>query len=194
MISSCAVWPTSLAVRTRLNPGFDCQATSRRWLPSIARSAWSSSTWSSAPGFCSGFTRVRRPRSKRIVWCGSASLGRSSLSGAVLPMRIAYLWNQYPKLSHTFIRREILALEEMGVEIVRIAIRGHETESLDSGDAEELGKTRYILKASLAEIITSLVGTLSRGPLLFLGALVFALRLGRRCDGGVLKHIAYFLE
>lgn len=80
-------------------------------------------------------------------------------------MRVAYLVNQYPKISHTFIRREILALEEMGVEIVRIAIRGHETESLDSGDAEEFGKTRYILKASLPQIVTSLVGTLSRGPL-----------------------------
>jgi colanic acid/amylovoran biosynthesis glycosyltransferase len=26
-------------------------------------------------------------------------------------IRVAYLINQYPKLSHTFIRREILALE-----------------------------------------------------------------------------------
>lgn len=109
-------------------------------------------------------------------------------------MRVAYLVNQYPKISHTFIRREILALEEMGMEIVRIAMRGHETESLDSGDAEEFAKTRYILKASLAEMITSLVGTLGRGPLSFLGALVFAIRLGLRSDGGVFKHFAYFLE
>ena len=29
-------------------------------------------------------------------------------------MRIAYLVNQYPKVSHTFIRREIQALEALG--------------------------------------------------------------------------------
>ena len=28
--------------------------------------------------------------------------------------RIAYLVNQYPKVSHSFIRREILALERQG--------------------------------------------------------------------------------
>lgn len=37
-------------------------------------------------------------------------------------MRIAYLVNQYPKISHSFIRREILALERQGFEVVRIAI------------------------------------------------------------------------
>jgi hypothetical protein len=29
-------------------------------------------------------------------------------------MRIAYFINQYPKVSHSFIRREILALERQG--------------------------------------------------------------------------------
>ena len=35
-------------------------------------------------------------------------------------MRVAYLINQYPAVSHTFIRREILALERQGVEIMRV--------------------------------------------------------------------------
>ena len=39
-------------------------------------------------------------------------------------MRIAYLVNQYPAVSHTFIRREILALEKQGHEVLRISIRG----------------------------------------------------------------------
>ena len=42
----------------------------------------------------------------------------------VTVMRIAYLMNQYPMVSHVFIRREILALERRGVEIMRIALRG----------------------------------------------------------------------
>jgi hypothetical protein len=39
-------------------------------------------------------------------------------------MRIAYLVNQFPKGSHTFIRRETLALERQGIEVFRIALRG----------------------------------------------------------------------
>ena len=39
-------------------------------------------------------------------------------------MRIAYLINQYPKISHSFIRREIQALERQRVHVMRIAIRG----------------------------------------------------------------------
>ena len=39
-------------------------------------------------------------------------------------MRVAYLVNQYPKISHSFIRREIHALERLGLAIDRIAIRG----------------------------------------------------------------------
>ena len=36
-------------------------------------------------------------------------------------MRVAYLINQYPAISHTFIRREIQALEEQGVAVERFA-------------------------------------------------------------------------
>jgi colanic acid/amylovoran biosynthesis glycosyltransferase len=109
-------------------------------------------------------------------------------------MRIAYLVNQYPKISHTFIRREIVALEEAGVEVVRIAVRGHETESIDSGDAEEFRKTRYLLKASWLEILAACTRGLIRHPGVFLKTLAVAWKLGRRSDGGVLKHLAYFVE
>ena len=37
-------------------------------------------------------------------------------------MHIAYLINQYPKVSHTFIRREIQALERQGLIVSRIAV------------------------------------------------------------------------
>ena len=111
-----------------------------------------------------------------------------------MPMRIAYLINQYPKISHTFIRREILALEVAGVEVVRIAVRGHETESLDSGDADELAKTRYLLKASIGEIVASCIRALIDQPALFGATLLAAFKLGRRSDGGVFKHLVYFAE
>jgi glycosyltransferase involved in cell wall biosynthesis len=122
------------------------------------------------------------------------SAGSSPEVASVGRLRVAYLVNQYPKISHTFIRREILALEAEGVEVTRIAIRGHETGSLDAGDAEELRKTRFILKASPFEILLACVQAFVRAPGVFLATFAAALRLGRRSDGGVIKHGAYFAE
>jgi colanic acid/amylovoran biosynthesis glycosyltransferase len=109
-------------------------------------------------------------------------------------LRVAYLVNQYPKISHTFIRREIVALEEQGVEVTRIAIRGHETGSVDASDAEELAKTKYLLRANPLEIVAACLLAFLRGPVQFLKTLLAALRLGRRSDGGATKHAAYFVE
>ena len=109
-------------------------------------------------------------------------------------IRVAYLVNQYPKISHTFIRREILALEEQGVEVTRIAIRGHETGSVDASDAEELAKTKYLVRANPIEILVSCLLAFVRAPGRFLKALIAALQLGRRSDGGLSKHAAYFVE
>jgi hypothetical protein len=46
-------------------------------------------------------------------------------------MRIAYFINQYPKVSHTFIRREIQALEAMGLRVERFALRSPAEELVD---------------------------------------------------------------
>ncbi len=108
--------------------------------------------------------------------------------------RVAYLINQYPKISHTFIRREILAVEQCGIEVVRIAMRGHETGSLDTADASEASKTRYLLRAGPLEIAAACVRALARSPRRFFSTLATALRLGARSDGGPLKHLAYFTE
>ena len=61
-------------------------------------------------------------------------------------MRVAYLINQYPKISHSFIRREIHALERQGFEITRIALRGWDAELADEDDRAERERTRYVLQ------------------------------------------------
>jgi hypothetical protein len=38
-------------------------------------------------------------------------------------MKVAYLVNQYPHVSHSFIRREIIALEAQGLTVERFSIR-----------------------------------------------------------------------
>ena len=49
-----------------------------------------------------------------------------------LPKKIAYFVNQYPTVSHSFIRREILALERQGLDILRIAARGWDGDLVDA--------------------------------------------------------------
>ena len=61
-------------------------------------------------------------------------------------MRIAYLINQYPKLSHSFIRREILALERAGHHVTRIALRGWDGDITDDEDIAERARTQYVLR------------------------------------------------
>jgi colanic acid/amylovoran biosynthesis glycosyltransferase len=56
-------------------------------------------------------------------------------------MRIAYLINDYPKVSHTFIRREILALERQNIEVMRIALRGWDGNLADYEDQLERERT-----------------------------------------------------
>ena len=45
-------------------------------------------------------------------------------------MRVAYLVNQYPSISHTFVRREIEGLERLGVEVERFSVRAMDPEAL----------------------------------------------------------------
>ncbi|UJW82789.1 glycosyltransferase family 4 protein [Hydrogenophaga sp. SL48] len=109
-------------------------------------------------------------------------------------MRVAYLISEYPKVSHSFIRREIAALERQGVEVLRFAIRGPSDGSPDSADVEELNRTRYVLGAGLAATAVHVLQALVRRPVAFGRAAFSALRLSRRADRGLVHHIAYFVE
>ena len=67
-------------------------------------------------------------------------------------MHIAYFINQYPAISHSFIRREIMALEKQGVHISRFAIRAQTKELVDKADIAEQKKTRHIINISVFQI------------------------------------------
>ena len=70
-------------------------------------------------------------------------------ASAAPTMHVAYLVNQYPKVSHTFIRREILALEGLGTRVDRFALRGWDGEVADATDAAERERTHYLLRPGL---------------------------------------------
>jgi colanic acid/amylovoran biosynthesis glycosyltransferase len=99
-------------------------------------------------------------------------------------MRIAYLVNQYPKVSHTFVRREILALEARGVQVERFSIRDTHGEIRDDEDAIEATRTTVLMPNSTPEAAGVLLAALARvapaSPLRMAEASQLALTLGAR--------------
>lgn len=110
------------------------------------------------------------------------------------PGRVAYLINQYPKVSHTFIRREIEALEGQGVHVVRFALRGWDADVADVDDCAEKTRTRYALRGGLLPLAGALVATVLRSPLRFARALALCLHVARRSPRPWPYHLAYLAE
>jgi colanic acid/amylovoran biosynthesis glycosyltransferase len=109
-------------------------------------------------------------------------------------LKVAYLVNQYPKVSHSFIRREILGVEAYGIEVARFAIRSCREELVDEADHQELQKTRIVLDAGAFNLLRHFVGVALRRPGRFGRSLKAAIRLGRRSDRGLLLHLVYLAE
>lgn len=109
-------------------------------------------------------------------------------------MRIAYLVNQYPKISHTFVRREIAALLAEGLQIFRYSIRSSPEPLVDPRDQAEALETQVLLGDSKMRVLTALVTTALARPLRFYCALRTTIRLARRSDRGVFRHLAYLAE
>lgn len=109
-------------------------------------------------------------------------------------MRIAYLTNQYPATSHTFIRREIIALEARGHTVFRYSIRKPLDPLEDREDIAELGKTRHLLALGPATILRQASRIALARPLKSIGTAFEALRYSARSDRGLSVHLAYFVE
>ena len=113
---------------------------------------------------------------------------------AVNQFRIAYLVNQYPKVSHTFIRREILSLESQGFNVLRIALRGWDAELADEEDLRERAHTRYVLQKGIPILLWAMLRTLLTMPGRFLSALALAIHMSRGAERPLPYHLAYLAE
>lgn len=109
-------------------------------------------------------------------------------------MKIAYLVNQYPKTSHSFIRREILAIEAAGVPIQRFSIRSINAEVVDEADQQEAQKTRYILGVGAKGLLTNLLKVALTRPIRFFQTALFTWKIGVTSERGVLLNFAYLAE
>ena len=109
-------------------------------------------------------------------------------------MRIAYLVNQYPMVSHSFIRREILAFENQGYDVVRVALRGWDAALADRADKSERERTRYVLKDGARILLLALLRTLVIKPLQFFRAAALAWKMSRRAERPLPVHLIYLAE
>lgn len=108
-------------------------------------------------------------------------------------MKIAYLINQYPKVSHSFVRREIAALEALGVEVKRFSVRAVEEALKDPADQQEKEITEVLLNDKIG-LVWSLLGSFFSVPFETASAMQTAIRMGLRSDRGVIRHLAYLAE
>jgi len=111
-----------------------------------------------------------------------------------MTLPIAYFVNHYPAISHSFIRREILALERQGFSVQRIALRGWDGLLADAEDQRERTRTRYVLQYGLAPLLLASLQALLRSPRRFISALALALRMGRHAARPAHKYLGYLAE
>jgi len=109
-------------------------------------------------------------------------------------VKIAYFVNQYPKISHSFIRREINALERRGLIVERFAVRANPDELINHQDVEEYEKTRYLLNISAWVIIAAISQLFLVHPVRSFSTLWSAILMGWCSERGTLNHLFYFFE
>lgn len=108
--------------------------------------------------------------------------------------KVAYLVNQYPHVSHSFIRREIVSLEAQGIHVERFSVRDTSAHLVDPADQSEQKRTQVLLSAGAFGLLGALAATMLVHPLRWMRAARWAVRLGRRSQQGVLRHLIYLTE
>jgi glycosyltransferase involved in cell wall biosynthesis len=110
-------------------------------------------------------------------------------------LRIAYLVNHYPKISHSFIRREIAGVESCGIEVSRFSIRCCNPKQLvDELDKLEMEQTQAVLGVGILGLLSGLLYVTLTRPLRLIQTLWQALKLSLHSERGLLYHLAYLAE
>jgi colanic acid/amylovoran biosynthesis glycosyltransferase len=123
----------------------------------------------------------------------------SALSAETTPStastRIGYLIAEYPKISHTFIDREIEALRELGVDVATFSIRPTPADQLlTEADRRAAAETFSILPAGPGRLARAHLRGLRAHPLRYATTLVQALRLSAGGARANLWQLFYFAE
>ena len=110
-------------------------------------------------------------------------------------VKIAYLVNCYPAVSHSFIRREIAAIEEAGGTILRYSIRTANLAALpDVRDRLEYDKTTVILRQHWLRLIIGMSSKMVSSPRKFFQAIRIAFAHSSFRPLDVVRRVAYVME
>ena len=109
-------------------------------------------------------------------------------------MRLAYLCNVYPAVSHSFIRREIEGVEAAGHEVHRFSLRPPQPELKDEADLREAAVTQSVLQQGVVRLAVAALALLLSRPVKTFAALRAALRLSSPGLERKARHVAYWLE
>ena len=107
---------------------------------------------------------------------------------------LLYLTNQYPKVSHTFIRREIQALERQGHNVLRVSIRRVKEPLVDPQDIAEDKSTTYVLESGVHSLLKTVCSAAAHTPTRFLAALAQVRKMWRLSNQPFYLHFVYFVE
>ena len=108
-------------------------------------------------------------------------------------LRIAYLTAEYPKVSHTFIRREISELTRRGHDIFRVSIRPPGP-LVDPADQDEARLTLACLNRPRWELMSHALKWAVTRPWRWVAAVRQAHRMYRVSERGMVRHLAYLTE
>jgi glycosyltransferase involved in cell wall biosynthesis len=110
-------------------------------------------------------------------------------------MRIAYLTGEYPRVTDTFIQREVMTLRSRGVEVHTFSIRPTgEEHMVGEEQKQERDRTFYILPPNPINLLLSHLGLLFTSPQKYLQAIELAWDTSQPGLKGRLYQIFYFLE
>ena len=109
-------------------------------------------------------------------------------------MRLAYLCNLYPAVSHSFVRREIEAVESAGHEAHRFSLRPARADLKDEADLREARRTEVVLGNGVTRLFMSALALLASRPIKSANAIGAAYCLSAPGLRSKLRHSAYWLE
>ncbi|AGT10170.1 glycosyltransferase [Paracoccus aminophilus] len=108
--------------------------------------------------------------------------------------RIGYIVNTYPRPSHSFIRREIVAVERIGFDVHRFAMRGDLAQLKDAGDLAEHERTERVLERGSRGLAGAFFGAAFRKPRQFLTALRRARSRAKAGESSFPRQMIYLAE
>jgi colanic acid/amylovoran biosynthesis glycosyltransferase len=108
-------------------------------------------------------------------------------------VRLAYLCNLYPAVSHSFVRREIESVERGGHEVHRFSLRPARPDLKEEADVREASRTEAVLDQNLRLPLSAVILFVSR-PLKTLRAIGAAYALSSPGIMPKIRHAAYWLE